>query len=69
MVIRKCNLCGKEFDQWDEQADFGLHGYIGYGSKYDGEDIDLDLCCKCFDELVDKIAPKCAISPFTKQGE
>lgn len=68
MVVKKCNVCGKEFDLWDEQAGFRLCDTIGYGSKHDGEYIELDLCCKCFDEVMDKILPKCAINPFKKQG-
>lgn len=37
-----CNLCGKEFDEWDEQESFGIHTRVGYGSKFDGDDIELD---------------------------
>lgn len=49
----KCNKCGKEFDIWDEQEDFSIHRHCGYGTKYDGSIINLDLCCECFEELVD----------------
>lgn len=37
-----CNLCGKEFDEWDEQEGFGIHTRVGYGSKFDGDDVELD---------------------------
>ena len=30
-----CNVCGKEFDMWDEQEDLGLHTRFGYGTKFD----------------------------------
>lgn len=38
-----CNVCGKEFDMWDEQEDLGLHTRFGYGTKFDGDSIDLDM--------------------------
>lgn len=44
-----CNVCGKEFSDYDEQEHIGLHSQIGYGSKHDGDIIDLDICCDCFD--------------------
>lgn len=60
-----CNLCGKEFDNWDSQESFGIHtGKIGYGSKHDGDKLELDLCCDCFDKVIDDLIPKCKISPL-----
>ena len=65
MLKRVCNVCGKDFDMWDEQEEFGLHYCVGYGSKYDGETINVDLCCECFDKLMDSyIIPKSMIPPF-----
>lgn len=53
MKIYKCDLCGKTFDEFDEQENFGLHyDTIGYGSAFDGETIDIDMCCNCFDKLM-----------------
>lgn len=57
-----CNKCGKQFDFWDTQENFDIHTVCGYGSKFDGEEIELDLCCSCFDKLVEE----CAISPLKK---
>lgn len=55
-----CNMCGKEFDMWDAQESFGFYYHIGYGSKYDGEIIRCDLCCDCFDKMLDEyLIPKC----------
>lgn len=68
MYKRVCNICGKEFDMWDEQEDFSLVRHVGYGSKYDGETIQLDMCCDCFDKLMDGLIPKCAIPPVKEQG-
>lgn len=58
-----CNKCGKKFDMWDTQEDFSIHRHCGYGTKYDGSVINLDLCCNCFEELVQS----CAISPLESE--
>ncbi len=64
MVKRVCNMCGRDFDEFDKQEQFGFHYNVGYGSKFDESAIQLDLCCQCFDELMDYIIPKCKISPI-----
>lgn len=46
-----CNMCGKEFDFWDEQGDFGFSYDVGYGSNYDGEHLEAHFCCACFDRI------------------
>ena len=61
-----CNICGKEFDMLDEQEELGLHTRFGYGTKFDGDSIDLDICCDCFDKLMDKFIPMCKINPITE---
>lgn len=58
-----CNVCGKTFDFYDSNESFGMHHYIGYGSKHDGEILDLNLCCKCFDKVLDLIIPMCKHTP------
>lgn len=66
MTKRVCNMCGKDFDLWDEQEDFSIHTQVGYGSKFDEEIIDLDLCCDCFDRMMlEYIIPKCKHIPVT----
>lgn len=63
-----CNMCGKEFDLWDIQEGFGFDYSVGYGSKYDGEHIHIDLCCDCFDEMMSSyILKKCMISPLAEE--
>lgn len=53
MKIHKCDLCGRDFDDLDEQENFGFHyNHIGYGSHYDGCSINIDFCCDCFDRLM-----------------
>ena len=56
-----CNLCGREMDFADAVADFKLYKYLGYGTKYDGDLLDMKICCKCMERLIDA----CAKSPVT----
>jgi len=66
MVVDKvfCNMCGKEFNSFDRQESFGIHTEtIGYGSKYDGDSINLDMCCDCFDRIIEDLIPRCKINP------
>ena len=62
MITKKhyCNMCGKELDMWDEQEGFSIHKKIGYGSIYDGDYLNLNLCCEC----ADKIIGECKIHPI-----
>jgi hypothetical protein len=61
-------MCGNEFNEWDTQEDFGFHYSVGYGSKFDGDIIDLDLCCGCFDKIMDWIIPQCKTNPVTERS-
>jgi len=58
-----CNHCGKKLDEWDLQEDFNIHKVVGYGSKYDLSEVNLQLCCDCFDQLADE----CEISPVVRE--
>lgn len=60
-----CNMCGKQFDLFDEQEEFSITRTIGYGSRYDMCSLRLDLCCKCMDKLIGQ----CVISPVTELEE
>lgn len=53
----RCNLCGKKFELWDEEENFCFRHRFGYGSAYDGYLLNLNLCCKCFDRLMDELVP------------
>ena len=55
----RCNKCGKEMNIWDRQEKFSIHSICGYGTKYDGSEIQLNLCCDCMEELIDI----CVVSP------
>jgi hypothetical protein len=56
-----CNQCGRVFDIWDTQANFSIRGQLGYGTKYDGERLELDLCCDCMERLIGT----CVIPPVS----
>ena len=64
MNIRYCNICGNKMDMWDIQEDFTIHSYVGYGSKFDEEEIELHICCDCMDQMIEN----CAISPLVKHA-
>ena len=55
-----CNRCGERFNAWDTQEDFSIHKRLGYGTIYDGSTLELDLCCRCMEELI----AECVISPI-----
>lgn len=59
----KCNLCGKQFDIWDTQEGFSINRRLGYGTKYDGDELQLDLCCDCMERIIDE----CKISPIIER--
>lgn len=64
MMSKVCNMCGKPFSEWDKDENRCLHDTFGYGSKHDGDTIDLDLCCDCFDEVFDELRKKCKHDPL-----
>lgn len=64
MLRHVCNMCGRDFDQWDEKEAIKLEHSCGYGSAYDGDHFRIDFCCGCFDSMMsDYILPKCKINP------
>ena len=58
--ISRCNLCGKNLDFWDQNEDFSWTRHLGYGTKYDGNTLNLHLCCEC----IKKIIEECTVSPI-----
>lgn len=55
MIIIKCDMCGKKFDDWDEESSLTIDRCMGYGSRRDGEHVHIDICANCFDKLLDDI--------------
>jgi len=63
--MKMCNMCGKPFDTWDLQEDFSVDHMVGYGSKFDESHVSFDLCCECFDKVMEEyIIPNCKYSPI-----
>ena len=58
----KCNICGEEFSMTDFCNNFSISRKVAYGSMHDGEQVDLHICNKCFDRLVNV----CVIDPFKR---
>ena len=61
-----CSMCEKELDEFDLQEDFSFKRYIGYGSKYDMNFLDIKLCCDCFDKILDTLLPMFKGNPLTE---
>ena len=57
-------MCGKKFKLHDKFADLHFEKQIGYGSVHDGENLDLYLCCECFDRLADVLNLICKENIF-----
>lgn len=55
-----CNVCGQQIGAFDKHNCLSFSKVLGYGSKYDGEFIDIDICPHCFDKLIEKMV----IKPF-----
>ena len=62
---KRYTMCGKYFDLWDEQENFCLDRRIGYGSSHNGCQVKLQLCCGCFDRVLDMVVPLCRTTPIT----
>lgn len=62
-LLPKCNICGKEFDVCDASENFAIKGKLGYGTKYDGDKLDLHICCECMNNIIDS----CVISPVQEE--
>lgn len=63
--LTRCNVCGKTVEQvFENQMPISIHDRVGYGSKHDGSMLDLDICCDCFDKLIEDFIEKCVINPL-----
>lgn len=64
----RCNICGKELDEYAEKEHIGIHQKIGYSSIHDGETIDFDICWDCFDAIIEKHSKNCKINPILEKN-
>lgn len=58
-----CNICGKELDIYDKEANYHIHTKMSYGSKYDMSEIDIHICTECLDNMIDN----CVKSPIADE--
>lgn len=56
-----CSGCGKSIDMFDEMSGISVKKPLGFGSQYDGQFLNIRLCCECTDEVI----KSCKISPIT----
>lgn len=49
----KCSRCGATLDVCDRQSGLSFIKDMGYGSKFDGEKIEISLCCDCTDFIIE----------------
>lgn len=67
VAIRICDICGRNFDDWDLQENHHHYYSFGYGSiRHDLESIEFDVCAECFDKLIDAILPLFPKSPMSQ---
>ena len=62
--VTRCNLCGGPMDTLDRYANIRFNGRLGYGSRFDGEKMNLRLCIDCMDALI----KSCAIDPIVEEA-
>ena len=46
----------------------GAYIFIDYMSKYDKDELEADLCCDCYDKVVDFIKSKSKTNPIIQEG-
>lgn len=60
-------MCGGKFDFRDHKENIHFDHFFGYGSAHDMHRIRLNLCCKCFDKVVDWMLPQCKHNPLSEK--
>lgn len=61
MKRKYCSRCGKSLDMFDDMSGISVKKPLGFGSQYDGQFLNIRLCCECTDEVI----RSCRISPIT----
>ena len=64
--IRTCHMCGSTFKFWDHEENISFDHFIGYGSSHDMHRVRINLCCACFDKVLDWVLPQCKNNPMTE---
>jgi hypothetical protein len=65
----RCTMCNRILNESDINGDFSYHKWIGYGSRYDENRLDLVLCGNCFDKVVSFIVNNSANNPLKEYDE
>lgn len=60
----RCTMCNRILNEFDINGDFSYHKWIGYGSRYDENRLDVELCGECFDKVVSFIVNNSATNPL-----
>ena len=68
MKTTMCNMCGRIITS-DDQCAKGFHDIFCYGSEFDGDSFNLDLCGECVDIVAKEISAKCRHNPFSDGHE
>lgn len=61
MKRKYCSNCGKTLDMFDELSGISVRKPLGFGSQFDGQFLNIRLCCECTDTVI----RSCRISPVT----
>lgn len=61
-----CNMCGNKFNYEDESNNFSIRHRFGYGTKYDDDVLELDLCCECTEHFINQLVDECKIYPINE---
>lgn len=69
LVSTECTMCGKTLDEDDMFENYSADMHIGYGSRYDLSHIRFQLCCSCFDRILDMVIPLCKTNPIVEEYE
>lgn len=64
IAIKVCDICGRTYEFLDVQASKSNTIYLGFGSKYDLNIFNYDVCCECFDKMIDLVLPLFPKSPL-----
>lgn len=62
MSKSRCIMCNKKLKEYNS---FNINHQFTYGSKYDGDILNICLCPVCLDQIVDHIAANSKVNPVT----
>ena len=69
LISTECTMCGKTLDEDDMFENYSADMHIGYGSKYDMSRLRFQLCCSCFDRILDIVVPLCVTNPLEDEDD